>query len=41
MKILIQWPRTYLPTLHATNRELADVLTLPGVAQSIFNVDYS
>ncbi len=32
MKILTQWLRAYLPTLHATDHELAEALTLRGIA---------
>ncbi len=32
MKILTQWLRSYLPTLHATDHELAEALTLRGIA---------
>jgi phenylalanyl-tRNA synthetase beta chain len=32
MKILTSWLRTYLPTLPATDRQLADDLTLRGIA---------
>ena len=32
MKILTSWLRTFLPTLAVTDRELADDLTLRGIA---------
>ncbi len=39
MKILTQWLRSYLPTLHATDRELAEALTLHGIAvEGIFDL---
>ncbi len=39
MKILTQWLRSYLPTLHATDHELAEALTLHGIAvEGIFDL---
>ncbi len=39
MKILTTWLRSYLPTLHATNHELAEALTLHGIAvEGVFDL---
>ena len=39
MKILTEWLRSYLPGLHATDAELAEALTLRGIAvEGVFNL---
>ena len=39
MKILSQWLRSYLPTFNITDRQLADDLTLRGIAvEGVFDL---